>query len=403
MDYTSIPRSLFYKEKKDLSIFTRNRSKDSLEYQYLKRLKKLQFYKHSIEAPEFTKEILNNACYICSLIYYEEQPAMYSARYVDKSADRRDGEFPRKFISTSTMALVYNWLGSDWFRSKKCLIDGGDESDVLDEIDIIRENIYEQFSNVKPFTNEEWIANIFLTLVLETNNYSPNIIEDDIICRSLDEVLEDPDIPLNDVAMGIDYIIDWAKDKEDEEYEHSILSKIMTGFKKELEEREKGYISTIIEGACDKVESRLREIGRMPEEGTVIEDQLVEELKNEINKEKQIIDLLQNECEEWKKKYQEAIETNTKKEPEIAFNAQTQNQCFTSKQMGILMHAIALTGENPPPGKTTIGEVVERISGYKAASVNQNMKGAFRDTDKKIVAAAIESKFPNLAAKVRKL
>ena len=399
MDYTSIPRSLFYKEKTDLSIFTRNRSKDSLEYQYLKGLKKLPFYKHSIDAPEFTKKILNNACYICSLIYYEEQPAMYSARYVDKSADRRDGEFPRKFISTSTMALVYNWLGSDWFRSKKCLIDGGDESDVLDEIDIIRENIYEQFSNVNSFTNEEWIANIFLTLVLETNNYSPNIIEDDIICRSLDEVLEDPDIPLNDVAMGIDYIIDWAKDKEDEEYEHSILSKIMTGFKKELEEREKGYISTIIEGACDKVESRLREMGRMPEEGTVIENQLVEELKNEINKEKQIIDLLQNECEEWKKKYEEALE----QEPENAYNAQTGNPCFTSKQMGILMHAIALISEDPTPGKTTIGEVVERISGYKAATVNQNMKGSFRESDIEAVAKAIESKFPSLAAKVKKL
>lgn len=399
MDYTSIPRSLFYKEKTDLSIFTRNRSKDSLEYQYLKRLKKLQFYKHSIEAPEFTKEILNNACYICSLIYYEEQPAMYSARYVDKSADRRNSEFPRKFISTSTMALVYNWLGCDWFRSKKCLIDGGDESDVLDEIDIIRENIYEQFSNVKPFTNEEWIANIFLSLVLDTSNYSPNIIEDDIICRPLDEVLEDPDIPLNDVAMGIDYIIGWAKDKEDEEYEYSILSKKLTGFKKELEELEKGFISTIIEGACDKVKSRLREIGQMPEEGTAVEDQLVEELKNEINKEKQIIDLLQNECEEWKKKYEKALE----QEPEKAYNTHTESPCFTSKQMGILMQAIALISETPPPGKTTIGEVVERISGYKAATVNQNMKGAFRDTDKETVAAAIETKFPNLAAKVRKL
>lgn len=111
------------------------------------------------------------------------------------------------------------------------------------------------------------------------------------------------------------------------------------------------------------------------------------------------INQLQQERDEWKKKYEEVLE----KEPEQAFNAQTGGSCLTSTQMGILMEGVALLTEEPVPGKTTLGEIVESISGYKATTVNQNLKGAHRDADKEAVVKAIESKFPNLAAKIRKL
>ncbi len=116
------------------------------------------------------------------------------------------------------------------------------------------------------------------------------------------------------------------------------------------------------------------------------------------NNQKETKQLLE-ECEKWKRKYEEA---NTK-EPEKAFNAQTGSPCLTNTQMGILMLAVGIMTEQPAPAKTTIGEVVENICGYKATSVNQNMKGAHREADKEAVAKAIESKFPNLAAKIRKL
>lgn len=89
---------------------------------------------------------------------------------------------------------------------------------------------------------------------------------------------------------------------------------------------------------------------------------------------------------------------------EYAFSDKTGLPCFTNKQMGIFLRAIAEITEAPnPPAKTTLGEVVEKIAGYKATTVNQNMKGATSESDKEIVAKAIESKLPNLAAKVRKL
>lgn len=89
--------------------------------------------------------------------------------------------------------------------------------------------------------------------------------------------------------------------------------------------------------------------------------------------------------------------------PEQAFNAKTNVACFTSAQMGILMEAVGNLIESPAPGKSTLGAVVEKISGYKAKTVNQNMKGTHREADKETVAKAIEDKFPKLAAKVRKL
>lgn len=89
---------------------------------------------------------------------------------------------------------------------------------------------------------------------------------------------------------------------------------------------------------------------------------------------------------------------------EQAFNARTELPCFTNKQMGILMRAVSEITEAPdPPAKTQLGEVVERIAGYKATTVNQNMKGNTSEKDKKVVAEAIEDKLPKLAEQVRKL
>jgi hypothetical protein len=112
------------------------------------------------------------------------------------------------------------------------------------------------------------------------------------------------------------------------------------------------------------------------------------------------INALKRECEEWKKKYEESIT----KEPEKAFNAQTGNPCFTNRQMGILLTAVGrITEKDNPPGKTTLGEIVEKISGYKATTASSNMRGAMPEADINAVVAAIKSKFPNLAAEVSKV
>lgn len=135
-----------------------------------------------------------------------------------------------------------------------------------------------------------------------------------------------------------------------------------------------------------------------------------ESLLQEIEDLKAKVDKLTSENAELEKRNNELEKLNAslenlqeQKEPEIAYNEKTGKKCFTSTQMGILMQAVGLKTEDPAPGKTTLGEVVEKISGYNAPSFTQNMKGAHREADKEVVANAIESKFPNLAAKIRNL
>jgi len=85
-------------------------------------------------------------------------------------------------------------------------------------------------------------------------------------------------------------------------------------------------------------------------------------------------------------------------------NSQAKQFCFTNRQMGVLMTAVGrLTEKDNPPRKTTIGDVVEKISGYASKSVNQNMKGTIPEKDIETIVSVLESKFPNLAAEIRKL
>lgn len=122
---------------------------------------------------------------------------------------------------------------------------------------------------------------------------------------------------------------------------------------------------------------------------------------SELEKEREKLKAKCEEIEKWKKRCEEL---EGKIEPEKAFNAQTGMPCFTSRQMGILLTAVGrITEKDNPPGKTTLGEIVEKISGYKATTASTNMRGAIPEADTIAVVKAIESKFPNLAAEVRKL
>ncbi len=115
---------------------------------------------------------------------------------------------------------------------------------------------------------------------------------------------------------------------------------------------------------------------------------------------------LKNNIKELEDEVQKAKELNqqySEMESEQAFNARTNSPCFTSKQMGIFLYAIANLTEEKIPGKTTLGDIVQRIAGYSSKTVAQNMKGEFSESDKKAVADAIEKKMPKLAYKVRKL
>ena len=123
-------------------------------------------------------------------------------------------------------------------------------------------------------------------------------------------------------------------------------------------------------------------------------------LWEEDEREIDIIESNRAENEVLKEKY---IELQKNPVHEGAYNIQTQKECFTSRQMGILIQAVAELTEKEIPGKTTIGKVIESISGYSATTVQQNMKGVFRPSDIEKVAKTLDDKLPVLAAKVRRM
>ena len=87
MEDINVPRSLYYKEKSDFHDFISPKSKKFLESQYLKALKKRPFIKGRVDKPDYILKIFNNANYICTLIYFESEPALYIGRYKNIAAN----------------------------------------------------------------------------------------------------------------------------------------------------------------------------------------------------------------------------------------------------------------------------------------------------------------------------
>ena len=181
--------------------------------------------------------------------------------------------------------------------------------------------------------------------------------------------------------------------------------RMLLAAKREEQEMRERYTSQLMERKCvEWITDQNAEVTFFSDGTPDVEEdenRLADETENAL-REKDVLLRRLGEKEEEIKILKERYDTP--REPEKAFNTHSNLSCFTSRQMGILLAAVGIiTEKENPPGKTTLGEVVERIAGYRATTVNQNMKGAISEKDKKAVADAIESKLPNLAAKVRKL
>ncbi|MBO5613493.1 MAG: hypothetical protein J5905_03205 [Prevotella sp.] len=131
--------------------------------------------------------------------------------------------------------------------------------------------------------------------------------------------------------------------------------------------------------------------------------QQVSKLNEQLKKESALVEARTKEVDKWQALYEEERKIAETTIQEVAFNGQTGKPCFTSRQMGIFLHAVSSFTEDTSPGKTTLGNVVEKISGYSATTIQQNMKGSYRSADIEVVASALEEKLPKLAEKVRKM
>lgn len=114
MDYTTVYRSLIYKDREDIDDFpvdeTDNTDYITMESVFLERLEARRFIKDSFNAPELILMIFNNARYITTLIFSENHPQHYLHKYLKIAENDSRDIIMCNHAMPATMALVVNYL-----------------------------------------------------------------------------------------------------------------------------------------------------------------------------------------------------------------------------------------------------------------------------------------------------
>lgn len=338
-----VSRSVFYKEKESIRFFLGK--ENTLERDFLDKLRKRPFMQNLDNASVNILRLFNNACYICTLVYEEDYPLLELNEYEKIAIDDHDDPVWTNHMFPITMALVICWLSSD-----ECRIIS-EKRGRLKDIEELCKGICVNIEERKTIPNDG-IEDFRALISHEHRRPSAFIEEGCFLRRPFADVLEDNSVKSNDVFNSIKYLADNLKSHPDE------------------------FLETF--GPDSYFNKQLSKMSLN---------------ENEIKS--KLADWFENKSDD------------TKEEPTVkeqTFNARTGLPCFTSRQMGILLTAIGrITEKENPPGKTTLGEIIEKIAGYNSITASSNMKGIMPLKDIEAVATAIESKFPNLAAEVRKV
>lgn len=338
-----VSRSIIYKEKESLRVFLGK--EDTLERDFLEKLRKRPFIKNLDDVSGNILRLFNNACYICTLVYEEDYPLLELNKYEKIANDDHDDPVWNNHMFPVTMALVVCWLKSD--ECRKISKERGRQKDIEELCNAICLNI--EKCNTLP---NEGIEDFHALILNEHRHPSVFIEERSFLRRPLAEVFEDKSVKGSEVLDSMKYLADIIKNNPDE---------FLDAFGPD------SYFN--------------KQLPKMSINETNLKSTLAEWYNNKSNDDKEKTVVI-----------------------EQAFNAQTGLPCFTSRQMGILLTAIGrITERENPPGKTTLGGIIEKVAGYNSITASSNMKGIIPQKDIEAVATAIESRFPNLAAEVRRI
>lgn len=338
-----VSRSVFYKEKESIRVFLGK--EDSFERDFLDQLSKRPFMQDLDNASVNILRLFNNACYICTLVYEEDYPLLELYEYEKIAIDGHDDPVWTNHMFPVTMALVVCWLSSD--ECRKILEKRGRLKDIEDLCKGICMNIEER-NNI----SNDGIEDFRALISHEQRHSSAFIVESSFLRRPLEDVVEDSSVKGNEIFDNMKYFADILKNNPDE-----------------------------FLGAFGPDSHFIKQLPKISLSENDIKSRLAVWLEN---------------------KSDDANDETTVLEQ--AFNGQTGLPCLTSRQMTILLTAVGrITEIDNPPGKTTLGDIVQRIAGYKSKTASQNIRSKIRDRDKEIVAEILKSKFPRLASEVMKV
>lgn len=336
-------RVIKYKEKGSIRLFL---GKDkTLERNFNDKLWECPFWGELKDKGQNTLRLFNNACYICTCAFYDDYPPNNLDEYIEIAIDGHDDSIWTDHIVPATMALVVNWLSSE--ECIKISEERERREDIEELCRRIRVSIEE--SNVLPLEGKK----DFQALIIQDHQLPSGFINDESFRRNtFSEAMDYPSVKAYDIIKSMGYLIDVIKNNPNE------------------------LIAAI--GPDSHFFSEVQKVS--------------------INSD----DLQRKFWESLIKKYND--DTGQPQVKETAFNGQTDLPCFTSRQMTILMTAVGrITEKENPPGKTTLGDIVQKIAGYSPTTASQNIRGTIPDVDKKIVADVLKSKFPKLASEVLKV
>ena len=135
----------------------------------------------------------NNACYICVLIELENLRFDHLINYIEKAADSTDDPKLKFHITAATMALVYNWLPFHVVEDKSFILK-------------FQEEIFIYFGKYGKYVTSE-SQNDFYSLLIR--DPLPTVSDEELFyMRELVDAEIPNEIPIQDVAMGIDFIIE---------------------------------------------------------------------------------------------------------------------------------------------------------------------------------------------------
>jgi len=230
MDYTKLPKSLIYKDRKDIDDFPVTESFDfpTMEETYLNALEKRPFITEAVNAPELILRIFNNARYITTLISMERHPNHYLRKYLEKAGCNERNVTIVNHVVPATMALVSNYLFHYFqiYRGSKIL-----------------SAIKEHFNTVAWAEYSLGGQDDFNKLVITQSSGHPIWVTDkDFEPRDIKEALADLYVTAKDIVDNIDYIFDFMDKKYEDEDEkipilYSMYKKVEAWFPKDDDDK----------------------------------------------------------------------------------------------------------------------------------------------------------------------
>ena len=191
-------RSVFYKEKESILLFLGEDK--TLERDFNNKLWERPFWGELKNGANDTLRLFNNACYICTHVFYDDYPPNELKEYEKIAIDGHDDPVWINHMVPATMALVVNWLSSE--ECRKIARERGKQ----DAIELLCERM--RVSIEKRNEGKE----DFQALVIQEQQLPSGFIKDGCFQRiSLTEAIKDPTVPPIDIINSLGYLLEIIK------------------------------------------------------------------------------------------------------------------------------------------------------------------------------------------------